>query len=76
MTVHILAPLHTLVENLTIMHHAAEGGDAAEPTRLSRHYYEIWCLLNGPDTVAQSADRPLMNWRVMLARSPEPSDSI
>ena len=50
-TLHVLAPVRTLVEKLIIVHHAASLGDADEQARLARHYYDIWCLLNDEDTV-------------------------
>lgn len=57
-TLHVLAPVRTLVEKLIIVHHAAARGDAAEQARLARHYYDIWCLLNDVDTVAAIRSSP------------------
>ena len=57
-TMHVLALVRTLVEKLMIVHHAATTGDATEQERLSRHYYDIWCLLNDTDTVEALSDTP------------------
>ena len=57
-TMHVLAPVRTLVEKLIIVHHAAVAGDAAEQVRLARHYYDIWCLINDADTVAALGESP------------------
>lgn len=54
--VHVLAPVRTLVEKLMIVHQAASTGDETEQARLARHYYDIWCLLNDPETVAAISD--------------------
>ncbi|MDE0268196.1 MAG: nucleotidyl transferase AbiEii/AbiGii toxin family protein [Acidimicrobiaceae bacterium] len=40
-TLHVLAPVRTLVEKLIIVHHAALKGGAAEQARHARHYYDI-----------------------------------
>lgn len=58
-TMHVLAPVRTLVEKLMIVHHAAVAGDALEQARLARHYYDIWCLLNDADTVAALSETPV-----------------
>lgn len=58
-TMHVLAPVRTLVEKLMIVHHAAVEGDEAEQARLARHYYDIWCLLNDADTVAALSETPV-----------------
>ena len=58
-TMHVLAPVRTLVEKLMIVHHAAVEGDEAEQARLARHYYDIWCLLNDADTVAALTETPV-----------------
>ena len=55
---HVLAPVRTLIEKLTIVHHAAEAGDPDEQARLARHYYDIWCLLNDTDTLAALEESP------------------
>ena len=55
---HVLAPVRTLIEKLTILHHAATVGDSAEQARLARHYYDVWCLLGDEDTVAELAISP------------------
>ena len=55
---HVLAPVRTLIEKLTIVHHAAETGDPNEQGRLARHYYDIWCLLSNGDTVAALDETP------------------
>ncbi|MDP3983922.1 MAG: nucleotidyl transferase AbiEii/AbiGii toxin family protein, partial [Acidimicrobiia bacterium] len=56
---HVLAPVRTLVEKLTIVHHAATNGDADEQARLARHYYDIWCLLNDDATMEAIAGSPV-----------------
>ena len=58
-TMHVLAPVRTLVEKLMIVHHAAVAGDAMEQARLARHYYDIWCLLNDVDTVTALSESPV-----------------
>lgn len=50
-TLHVLAPVRTLIEKLVIVHHAALQRDAVEQARHARHYYDIWCLLNDAGTV-------------------------
>ena len=50
-TLHVLAPVRTLIEKLTIVHHAALRGDENEQARHARHYYDIWCLLRDQGTV-------------------------
>lgn len=55
---YVLAPVRTLIEKLTIVHHAAEAGDPNEQARLARHYYDIWCLFNDSDTVAALEESP------------------
>ena len=57
-TMHVLAPVRTLVEKLMIVHHAAAAGDKTEQARLARHYYDIWCLLNDTDTVEALRETP------------------
>ena len=54
----VLAPVRTLIEKLTILHHAATIGDPAEQARLARHYYDVWCLLNDEETVAALSISP------------------
>jgi predicted nucleotidyltransferase component of viral defense system len=56
---HVLAPVRTLVEKLTIVHHAAATGDRDEQARLARHYYDIWCLLSDAPTVAAIDETPV-----------------
>ena len=58
-TMHVLAPVRTLVEKLMIVHHAAVAGDAEEQARLARHYYDIWHLLNDADTIAALSETPV-----------------
>ncbi len=58
MTMHVLAPVRTLVEKLMLLHHAASIGDASEQQRLARHYYDLWCLLGDDETIAALADSP------------------
>jgi len=50
-TLHVLAPVRTLIEKLTILHHAALQEDAVEQARHARHYYDVWCLLGDGATV-------------------------
>ncbi len=57
-TMLVLAPVRTLVEKLTIVHHAATTGDSDEQARLARHYYDIWCLLSHPSTVGAFDETP------------------
>ena len=56
---HVLAPVRTLVEKLTIVHHAATAADPDEQARLARHYYDIWCLLSDASTLAAIEESPV-----------------
>ncbi len=56
---HVLAPVRTLVEKLTIVHHAAMVADPDEQARLARHYYDIWCLLSDPSILAAIDESPV-----------------
>lgn len=55
---HVLAPERTLIEKLSILHHAATIGDKAEQARLARHYYDVWCLLGDEETVTALSISP------------------
>ena len=57
-TLHVLAPVRTLIEKLVIVHHAALRGDEVELARHARHYYDIWCLLNDEQTVEALTTSP------------------
>ena len=57
-TLHVLAPVRTLIEKLVIVHHAALQEDEVEQARHARHYYDIWCLLNDGETIEALQDSP------------------
>ena len=55
---HVLAPVRTLIEKLTIVHHATCCGSDTEQARHARHYYDIWCLLNDRGTIEALQSTP------------------
>lgn len=57
-TLHVLAPVRTLIEKLIIVHHAALQEDEAEQARQARHYYDIWCLLSDGETIESLQTSP------------------
>jgi hypothetical protein len=59
-TVRALHPVRTLIEKLSLLHHAASSVAANSATadrRCGRHYYDIDCLLRHPQTRRALEDR-------------------
>lgn len=55
-SVHVVSPVRTAVEKLSIVHTAATDGSADRRTHVARHYYDLWCLLGDGYVAAELSD--------------------